>query len=337
MTRRFKIAIFIMLILGLSAFCSFALNPSSYMRVVFHDVKNNDYDLIFVGQSRGETNINPYILDSYMEYKSYNLCRRFVQLPDIQYVIREANSNKNVKVVVYDVDQFYFYNTDIDYYSDAFMYPHITNLSDKLRYTGVLMNKDYRILLMRYTLEGLDDLRDSKDRIKDKLSQGYKEYSFDAVTNKNTHHIYMGRGYWKGVQMSDKTVEGSVWDKEQINKNDVALKSLSDMSRYCSDENIILIAVHAPVPHERFTEDEHCDQKEYFENLFGEYGIKYIDFNFIKEEYLTWDADGYTDLEGHMMGEMTDRYSKVLGMVLDEYLKGGDIEKYFSEYPNMGD
>lgn len=335
MIRRLKIFMFIILIIGISYVCGFALNPSSYMRVVLHDVKSDDYDLIFVGQSRGETNINPYVLDSYLDYKSYNLCRRLVQMPDIQYVIREANFDNSIRVVVYDVDQLYFYNTDLDYFSDAFMYPHITNISDKIHYTKTLLNRDYRILLMRYTLEGMDDLKQSKERIRDKLSDEYKEYSFDAVTNKNSHHIYMGRGYWKGIQMSDKTVKGSEWNQDFVSTD--AVKCVADIADYCHKEGITLIAVHSPVPHERFTENEHYSQKEYFNSLFAEYGIKYIDFNFVSKEYLTWNEDHFTDLEGHMMSDMADDYSIVLGMVLNEYLDGGDIEKYFDEYPNMGD
>lgn len=336
MIRRLKIIVFIIIITGISAFCGLALRPSSYMRVVLHDVKRDaGYNMIFVGQSRGETNIDPYILDSYMKYRAYNLCRRFMQLPDIRYVISEANSNNNIRVVVLDVDQLYFYNTDIDYFGDTFMYPHIRNICDKLRYTKSLLNKDYRVLLMRYTVEGLDDLKESKERIKDKLSEEYKAYSFGAVTNKNSHHIYMGRGFWKGVQMSDKTVEGSEWNRTLI--TDDAIKSVAEMADYCHKKGIVMIAIHAPVPHERFTEDEHYSQKEYFDKLFDEYGIEYIDFNFIKEDYLIWDKDGYTDLEGHMMGEMADRYSKVLGMVLDKYLNGEEIEEFFEESPNMGD
>ena len=336
MIRRLKIVLFIIVILGISFICGFALRPSSYMRVVFHDVKSEaGYNMIFVGQSRGETNIDPYVLDSLMEYKTYNLCRRFVQLPDIRYVISEANSNDTIQVAVLDVDQLYFYNTDIDYFGDAFMYPHISNVPDKLRYTKSLLNKDFRILLMRYTVEGMDDLKESKERIKDKLSEGYKAYSFDAVTNKNSHHIYMGRGYWKGVQMSDKTIEGSAWNKDLISID--AIRCVADMADYCKKEGIIMLAIHAPVPHERFTEEEHYSQKEYFEDMFGEYGVKYIDFNFIKEDFLTWNEDGYTDLEGHMMGKMADEYSKVLGMVLNDYLSGRDIDEYFDDFPNMGD
>ena len=184
-------------------------------------------------------------------------------------------------------------------------------------------------------IEGMDDLKESKERIKDKLSEGYKAYSFDAVTNKNSHHIYMGRGYWKGVQMSDKTIEGSAWNKDLISID--AIRCVADMADYCKKEGIIMLAIHAPVPHERFTEEEHYSQKEYFEDMFGEYGVKYIDFNFIKEDFLTWNEDGYTDLEGHMMGKMADEYSKVLGMVLNDYLSGRDIDEYFDDFPNMGD
>ncbi len=137
------------------------------------------------------------------------------------------------------------------------------------------------------------------------------------------------------IKRNEKAEEGSAWNKELISEE--ARLSIRDIADYCSSNGIELIAVHAPVPHERFTEDEHYEQRKTFDSLFAEYGVKYFDFNFIKEKYLTWDKEDFADSEGHLMCNLADDYSRMLGLVLKNYLEGYDVGEYFADYPNMGD
>lgn len=334
--RLVKIIVFACICLLVSYACSFALVSSSYLRVVLHEVKDpdNGYDMVFVGQSRGESNINPYVLDDVMDYNSYNLCRRIVREYDIPYLLREANSNSQIKVCVLDVDQSYFYDMTPNYYSDAFIYPHLQNLADKMEYFfRYVINADYRVLLMRYTIEGMDDLKMSLPRIKDKLSPQYKEYSMETVTDKDVDHVYVGRGYRKGIEYSDDPYPGSRWNREKIDER--AIDSIEELTDYCKTNGISLIAVHAPVPHERFSMEEHEDQKEYFSALFERFGIEYIDYNYISSEYLNWDSTDFSDPEGHMMSDLADEYSYILGLTLQKIINGDSIEEYFTDYPNM--
>ncbi len=336
MKRLTKIASFILVCIFISAILSFILTPSSYIRVVIHEVKTAEkpYDLIFVGQSRGESNINPYVLDEVMEYNSYNLCRREIIMPDIPYLIKEANSNDQIDVCILSVDQVYFYDISPDYYGEAFIYPYISNISDKTEYFfRYLLNSDFRASFMRYTLEGTGDLKLSKTRIANKLSADYKEYSMDAVTDTDVDHVYVGRGYRKGIAYADYNISGADWDRDKINIE--AIESIKEIKDYCDNRGITMIAIHDPVPHDRFTEDEHRDQNEYFTGLFAGIGVDYLDFNYIDEEYLTWNKAGFSDGEGHMMSDLADRYSLVLGEVLQKKLNGDKIDKYFSKSPNM--
>lgn len=337
MKRCIKVMGFICICIIISLLCRFVLTPSSYLRVVLHEVKNAEkpYDLVFIGQSRGESNINPYVLDDVMEYNSYNLCRRIVKMPDLPYLLKEADSKKQIGVCVLHVDQAYFYDITPNYFSDAFIFPHISDLVNQIEYYyRYMLNTDFRVSLMRYTLEGMGDLRLSAVRVSDKLSDGYREYSMDAVTDTDVDHVYVGRGYRKGIAYSNNPTSGSKWDRRRI--QDKAIESVREIKEYCDQRGIKLIAIHDPVPHERFTVDEHMDQKDYFEDLFGEMGIDYIDFNYIDEKYLVWDETGYSDGEGHMMSDMADDYSRILGEVLQKKLDGESIEEFFSDSPNMG-
>ncbi len=336
MKRGLKIIAFILTCIIISCALDFVLTPSSYLRVVLHEVRDTDknYDLVFVGESMGESNIDPYVLDKHLDYNTYNLCRRIVKIPDIPYLLKEANKKGQIKVCVFHVDQAYFFDTDPNYYSDAYIYPHLSDLRDKTQYFfRYVLNADYRVLFMRYTVEGTGDLKLSKTRVANKLSNEYKEFSMEAVTDTDVDHVYVGRGYRKGIAYSDDESTGTPWSRDRI--RDDAVEGVLELADYCREQGIKLIAVQDPLPHERRTSEELADMKDYFGGLFSNAGVDYIDFNYISDEYLTWDESGFTDAYGHMMGSMADEYCEVLGEVLQKKLDGEDISGYFEAYPNM--
>lgn len=336
MKRYIKIISFIIVCVAISCILSFVLTPSSYLRVVLHEVKSqtDDYNLVFVGQSMGESNINPYMLDNYLDYNSYNLCRRIVKIPDIPYLLREANSDRHIEVCIFHVDQAYFFDTSPNYYNDAYIYPHLSNMRDKTEYFfRYVLNADYRVLLSRYTVEGTGDLKLSKSRIANKLSDEYKLFSMDAVTDTDVDHVYVGRGYRKGISYSDNKSKGTKWNRNSVKED--AILGIQELSDYCRDNGIILLAIHDPLPHERFQADDIKDMNEYFTELFDSFGVDYINFNYISGDYLRWNEDDFSDSYGHMMSNLADDYSDILGLILQQKLDGEDISGYFEEYPNM--
>ncbi len=336
MKRFIKVLVFTGLCVLLSVICSFALTSSSYLRVVLHEVNDKDagYNLVFLGQSRGESNINPYVLDEVMDYRSYNLCRRKIREYDLPYLLKEANRNDQIKVCVLDVDHVYFSDMTPNYYNDAYIFPHISGIKDRVEYFfRYVINADYRVLLMRYTIEGMDDLKLSVSRIHDKLSSQYRQYSMNAVTDTDEDHVYVGRGYRKGIEYAENPTSGASWSRESIDER--AIDSVKELAEYCNDNGIRLIAIHAPVPHERFSVDEHDDMRAYYTELFGRYGVEYLDYNYIDNKYLAWDSADFSDPEGHMMSNLADDYSRVLGLTVQKLIDGEDIETYFTDRPNM--
>lgn len=333
MKRKTKIAIFILILALSSNMLSFIFTPSSYMRVVLHEVKmasdDSPYDMVILGQSRGETNINPYVLNDYIDYNSYNLSRRILRMSDLYYLASEVNCNNKLKVIILDVDHVYWTDSQISYYSDAYLLPNIEGLNNKLdyffRYT---ITSDYRVLFSRYAMHGSEDIRTIPNRVKEKLSSDYWEYSMDAVGEKDADHIYIGRGFHRGISYS-QSGNGAEWNREMI--DDTIVNDVKRLVDYCNDNGIRVIAVHDPVPHERFSNEQHADMNAYFADEFKEMGVEFINFNYVRPEYLSWDECDFSDGEGHMMGDFADKYSEILGKMITLVINGEDISSYFYE------
>jgi len=316
----------------------FAITPSSYLRVVLHEVRearkgNNPYDMIILGQSRGETNINPYVLDEHLDYNSYNLSRRILRMSDLYYMLSEVNENKTARAVVLDVDHVYWTDPQISYYSDAYLLPHLSNPVNKVdyffRYT---LSADYRVMFSRYSVHGIDDIKKIGERLRTKLSPDYYNYSMSAVSDKDADHVYVGRGYNKGIAINNKGY-GADWDIDII--DDSIVSNVERLVKYCKENDIQIVAIHAPVPHGRFTDASHKELNYYFKSTFAGMGVDFINFNYISPEYLEWNDEDFSDGEGHMMGEFADEYSALLGEILDKYFNSADISLYFAEEVNL--
>lgn len=337
MRRKIKVGFFLITLILITGLLHFLLVPSSYLRVVLHEVQDQsiNYDTIFVGQSLGETNIDPFTVEKKTGENTYNLCRRIISLPDLVYLVKESNYKNDVDVLVIDIDHTYWYTTGIetDYYNDAYIYPHLNNPQNRFDYfLENCLKHDYRIMLSRFVLHGSDDIKNSIERVNQKTSEAYRNYSMDAVSESGDHFEYVGRGFRYGVKREENYHTGVEWDESRIDPK--ALESFENIVDYCRKNDIKLICIKAPMPQERLSEKELFDMNEYFTKLTSNFGVDYIDFNFVKKEYLQWQADDFQDGEGHMMGPFAEKYSEVLGIVLNDYLLGKNIQIYFSKNSN---
>ena len=333
--RKIKVLSFIISVGLITSLLHFLLVPSSYLRVVLHEVQDTsvNYDLIFIGQSMGETNINPYIIETETGKSSYNMCRRIISMPDLYYLVKECNYRNDMQKLVLVIDPTYWYGSTTNYYNDAYMLPHLNSPRNKIEYFfRYTIKTDYRVFFSRYVLHGKDDIFNCLERVRQKTSDEYKNYDMRAVSETGDHFNYIGRGFRYGVRPAETYYTGVKWGREYIDSK--AVEAFEEIVYYCQDNDIELICINSPFPHERFNNDDLKDMKAFYSDVADNYHIGYMDFNFIKPIYLQWQAEDFEDGEGHMMGEFAEEYSKVLGTVLDEYFSGNNIDDYFSDFPN---
>lgn len=330
MKRCFKVIAFILIVALLSSLLKFVLSPSSYLRVVLHDVQDEsvNYDMIILGQSLGETSVDPYKLQEVMGVSTYNLCRQVVTVKDLYYLMKEANYHNDMKIAVLYIDPSYWIDTKESYYGDSYIFPHLKNPKNKIEYFfNYCMNSDYRVMFFRYTVYGTGDLKNSITKIKQKLSSEYRAFSMNAVSDKNDGAEYRGRGFLYCTRHYG--IEGSKvgWNQDEIEVE--AVQSFEKMADYCKQNKITFIVVNAPYPSGRNSREDLKDMRDYFCKLAKSNGAFYLDGNFISPEYLSYDENSFSDSEGHMIGEFATEYSGVLGEIMKKYLQGEDTSTFF--------
>lgn len=325
-----RVVAFCTFVILLGGLLNFMLVPSSHMRVLLHEVQdeNCNYDLIVVGQSHGETNINPMVLEEKTGLVSYNLSRRLVSMEDIEYVVKESNYKNDVKVIVMDIDPTYWIgDTFTNYFSDSYIYRHINNPVNKLEYLfDKAIHRDFRITLCPYT-DIKTGLLELPTTIKNKLSKEYWEYSIEAVEMPNDNFLYKGRGFRSAINQTNASYIPLVWDEEQISEK--AVESFVNIADYCNKNEILLICISSPLPQKRIYEENYQEAHEYFSQLTKEYGVCFLDFNYLDADFLQITESSFMDEDGHMMGTFAEQYSAVLGELLEETIAGENVERYF--------
>lgn len=331
--RSFKNTFFFLLIVIAIGWClNFLLVPSSYLRVILHEIQSTDqnYNMVVVGQSHGETDINPYILEEKTGYTAYNMSRRLVSMTDLYYIVKESNYRNKPKVLVLDLDSTYFQGEGYtDYFSDSYIYPHMNNPRNRIEYfLRYNLSNDFRVTLCRYS-NLKDGLLQLPFTIRSKTSKEYWDYDMNAVKMHNDNFVYKGRGFRYGIKKLDTDYVPATWSKENVSEK--ALESFQSIVEYCKKENIQLICISSPVSKKRLQSEPFEEIHHYFEDMTEEYEVPYFDFNFIDPAYLEWSDEDFADMDGHMMGEFAEEYSRVLGKTLKQYFDGKNVEQLFTK------
>lgn len=125
---------------------------------------------------------------------------------------------------------------------------------------------------------------------------------------------YKGRGFRYGLKKSG--IEWPSWDFDEDSIKEENVEAFKKIAKYCRDNDIELICVQSALPPYRLQNENMDAVHEYFMELCSEYQVPFYDLNYMKDEYLSRTDDDYVDLDGHMMGELADRQSAVLGQIL---------------------
>lgn len=321
----------LVLVLGVNAILNYAFHSASYLRIVLHELQSSEdnFDIVFVGQSHGANAFNPYIIEEQTDLPTYNLCRGLVCNRDIYYLLKESNYKNDVKTIIYDIDSTYWTGFENpNYFADGYVYPHLNNPQNKIDYFfRYVIKENYRYNTCRYVVYGTGGLKAVPENIAQKMSKEYAEYNINSVFDEREKSEYGGRGYFAGSVKDDKGHKPIPWNAESVTEG--SIQAFKDMVDYCKENNIEFICVSSPLPEGRVKAENYPEFHQYFEALAEEYDISFWDFNYINEKYLSWDDDDFQDSEGHMFGYFADEYSQVLGEIINQYVKGESVDVYF--------
>lgn len=200
---------------------------------------------------------------------------------------------------------------------------------------NILVKDNYNDTLTDYYVSTMTVKRIPQN-LKCKLNKAY--LTGDESSIQNTYSIigavgsfeYKGRGFRYGLKKSG--VEWPSWnfDKDSIKQENI--DAFKKIAKYCKDNDIELVCVQSALPPYRLQNENMDEVHEYFTELCSEYNVPFYDLNYLKNEYLSRTDDDYVDLDGHMMGELADRQSAVLGQILISENK----EAFFYDAPIDG-
>lgn len=313
----FKAVLFLVLVIAAGKILEFALVPTGYARLDLHNIRENEYDDIYVGTSHGFAGISPEVVDQVTGRKSTNLCLPNEFPIDSYYLVKEASRHHKPKRVIYELDPGYWVVDVNKGKEEVFIYNEFPPSFLKLQYAAEKFGtEDFRYTLFPW-YPYRQQLSQIPSNLKLKLSEQYKSYD-PAVTYSDVQY-YKSEGflYHNRVEESKGDLNIVLWDKDKI--KDDRREYFEKMAAFCKKEGIELIAVTLPVPQETLDAypDVYKGAHEYYTELLDEHGITYYDFNYIEDEGIDRSMDNYYDYDGHMYGD----YAEKFGLVLGKYLK----------------
>ena len=319
--RTFKrIAGFIIVNLIVVVSLTFMLAQPSVLKILLKEAKNAECDTLIIGESHGETSYDPYVMSGVTENQVFNLSRRLMPVANLNYIMEEANANGQYKRVILDLDPSYWDDDHKGTFgSDTSLLFRLTG-SRWIDYVkNILVRDNYNDIFADYNFSTAT-IKKIPMNVKCKVNQAY--WKCDDIFVENIYYTtgvadnfeYKGRGFRYGLKKSG--VEWPSWDFDENNIKQENVEAFKKIVKYCKDNDIELVCVQSALPPYRLQNENMDDVHEYFAELCGEYGIPFYDLNYLKDEYLSRTDDDYVDLDGHMMGELADRQSAVLGQIL---------------------
>ncbi len=314
--RTFKRILGFIIIFVLSvAILSFLLTPPSGIKILLNQAKEGDYDVLIMGESHAECGYNPYIISDGLGVNAVSVARRITPINNLYYILQEANTDKKYKMVILDIDPYYWrLDQTRDAGTDMNLMPRLTGTRRYHYFREAIWPDRFIRLFCDYQLS-LENFEKVPNCIRAKFDKDYLE-SNDAGMNAVNRYLksdtafrYEGRGFLRGVDRAP-ALGWENWEFDgRIEQENI--DSLDRIKQYCDENGIKLVCVQSALIPSRLKIQNMGDVHDYFDNMLGARGIEFYDFNYGKWEYLYRTDLDYVDADGHMMGDIADRQSRL--------------------------
>ncbi|MEG0720270.1 MAG: hypothetical protein RR446_00685 [Lachnospiraceae bacterium] len=314
-----KVIVFLIVCIGISEGCKFALIPSSTTRLNLHNIRENKYDDVFLGTSHGQVGINPMVVDRVTGRKSTSLCLASEFPVDSYYLIKELERYQKPKRLIYELDPGYWVVPQGRGKNEVFIYNELGLSVNKLSYGWNKYRKtDFRTALFPWYYHR-NRLGRVKENLQIKTSKEYQNYSPSTVGNV-AEQYYRGEGFLYHKRQANEDKGGLnivLWDRKKVKKD--REQYFHKIVEYCKKEGIELVAVILPISQETLEHysDIYQDADQYFKEITTKYKIPYRNFNNVEDVGIDRSMNSYYDYDGHMYGDAAEKFGEVLG----EYLK----------------
>jgi len=281
---------------------------STYLK--YNDINNpeKNYEMVFMGSSRGISTYNPFIFDSILDTKSYNMCTGSQNTVETYYILRNILLSQKPKYIIYEMYEPSFNNRD-DYYLilDNAMFFKSFLLKNEMIINGFGINGiiPYMIPIIKHKLYIKNDIseflfRNKKNKIiNDNWISGfyYDNNIVDSVSISN----------FREIESFDHI---SISEKKELYFNKIV-----DL---CEENDIELICVRAPYPPSRIRKSISVDNASiFFKKICKENNIPYYNFNAMYNEKFPYLDTDFSDTH-HINSYGAKKISNQLSIIIKE-------------------
>lgn len=338
----FRAIIFVIVFIIINYALIFAFEPKmNYTRMTMREMysKKEDMDVVFAGASLSERDINPYIMDKELGYKTFDYAFSQQMYIGTYYSLKELFNYQKPKLIVLTTEQTNFTTNGekpLVYLSVA---PYMKSFFNEVEYYFDSSSKDGSYLDRLFPWRGysVKSMQDAVKNTYEKLDSSYVNYpkpgQVEALSNNKSG--YVGNG---AVKVNPSDSKGTI-NYDNI-KSSYASRSINDIqeknveylkkiAELCKENNCKLILLTPPSP-----VFEVLRIKNYFEfdneiaKIAKDLNIEYYNYNLIKPQLFTLKGDYFSDSE-HLNSDGADVFSKSLAAFLKLRQNGDDMNKYF--------
>ena len=328
--------LFVIAVVLVTASLDFFLSQPSVMNILITQAKREKCDTLIVGQSHGECGISPYVIEEELGGSAMNCARRLTPVNNIYYIIKDCNESSSLKRVIFEIDYAYWNSANVDVGEDT---NGLYYLSPSLKFEYFckeLLRQNFSAAIFDYNFNA-ESVKRIPKTVKTRLNSDYIKKNDDAIKYINkllgvgAHFDYIGKGFRKGKDRiyNEKSYKTTLFKKNKVDEH--CLESFKKTVEYCKENDIELVCVNCAVSPYRIKTGNFYKIKEYFSKLCSDNGVKYLDMNFASQQYLPRSEKDYVDVDGHVMGDMADRQTKLICDILKNI---NNKDKYFYENYN---
>ena len=333
-----KFTAFVAVLLVSCCAFTFLLAQPSVMKIMIKQTQRNQCDTVFVGQSHGESDVDPFLFDKETGSNSMNCSRRLTPNKNLYYVVKDCNSKGNLKRVFCEIDPTYWTGFGGGRGEDVNGLFYLSPVMKAEYFFKEMLDNNFTTALFDYGVNQLS-LSRIPSNIRIRTNIDYIKKNDDAVAFINDSigvsdkYEYKGKGFRYGLEseFNPEDYESFTFNEEDV--TDDCVSSFKKLAAYCRDNGIELVCINYAVSPYRLQHENLNDAYTYFSALCKEENVEYIDFNYAKQEYLPRTNSDFVDVDGHMMGEMAERQTKLLTQILKN---PENKDKYFySDYSEV--
>lgn len=324
-----KILRFVSLNLIAAVVMTLALAQPSELKVLLKEAGSGAYDTLVLGESHGETGIDPFLLSEELNGNAYNLCWRCTPVLELKYLLKQADQHHSVKKVIFEIDPSYWDDgISGDEGLDVNPFLYLTGSVKAEYFIKELLPQNYNETFFDYSVTKTR-LERIPETLKCKFSSAYLKSDesiipvIHSITGTTEHYEYKGRGFRYGISRSDAKYSGSQFDPEKVKPENLA--AFQSIVEYCRSNRIQLICVQTALPPERLKQENfqavHC----YFSDLCEKNEVPFYDLNYLKKGILDRTDSDYVDIDGHPLGKLAERQTAVIA----DLMKSSDPDSWF--------